>query len=134
MKISARKSRKAPARRPKHEFPSIHRDTAASRYGLPSVHESIQAVPKPKWRYFAHKSADYCGTLHDYVPQGYGHSIENVGNKAARVLVAFNSGTYEEIDLTEWMAGNPPDVLATNFGEPASLFEKFPRRDVFIAG
>jgi oxalate decarboxylase len=69
-----------------------------------------------------------------FVPQGYGHSIENVGNKAARVLVAFNSGIYEEIDLTEWMAGNPPDVLSTNFGEPASLFEKFPRRDVFIAG
>jgi oxalate decarboxylase len=31
------------------------------------------------------------------------------------------------------MAANPPDVLATNFGKPASLFEKFPRRDVFIS-
>ena len=31
------------------------------------------------------------------------------------------------------MAGNPLDVLATNFGKPASLFEKFPRKDVFIA-
>jgi oxalate decarboxylase len=30
------------------------------------------------------------------------------------------------------MAGNPPDVLATNFGQPAALFNKFPRRDVFI--
>ena len=28
---------------------------------------------------------------------------------------------------------NPPDVLATNFGKPATLFEKFPRKDVFIA-
>jgi hypothetical protein len=24
--------------------------------------------------------------------------------------------------------------LATNFGKPASLFEKFPKSDVFIAG
>jgi oxalate decarboxylase len=24
-------------------------------------------------------------------------------------------------------------VLATNFGKPAALFEKFPRQDVFIA-
>jgi len=25
------------------------------------------------------------------------------------------------------------DVLATNFSKPASLFEKFPRKDVFIS-
>ena len=69
-----------------------------------------------------------------YVPQGYGHSLENVGDKPCRVLIGFNSGVYEDIDLTEWMAANPVDVLATNFGKPASLFEKFPRKDVFISG
>jgi oxalate decarboxylase len=68
-----------------------------------------------------------------YVPQGYGHSLENVGDKPCRLLIGFNSGIYEDIDLTEWMAANPPDVLATNFGKPAALFEKFPRKDVFIA-
>ncbi|MGB0070299.1 MAG: cupin domain-containing protein, partial [Isosphaeraceae bacterium] len=68
-----------------------------------------------------------------YTPQGYGHSLENVGDKPCRVLIGFNSGVYGEIDLSEWMAGNPLDVLATNFGKPASLFEKFPRKDVFIA-
>jgi oxalate decarboxylase len=68
-----------------------------------------------------------------YIPQGYGHSIENIGDKKCRVLIGFNSGIYEEIDLSEWMAGNPVDVLATNFGKPASLFEKFPHKDVFIA-
>ena len=68
-----------------------------------------------------------------YIPQGYGHSIENVGDTSCRVLIGFNSGVYEAIDLSQWIAGNPPDVLATNFGKPASLFEKFPHRDVFIA-
>jgi oxalate decarboxylase len=68
-----------------------------------------------------------------YIPQGYGHSIENVGDKKCRVLIGFNSGVYEDIDLSEWMAGNPADVLATNFGKPAALFEKFPHKDVFIA-
>ncbi len=67
-----------------------------------------------------------------YIPQGYGHSIENVGGKKCRVLIGFNSGVYETIDLSQWVAGNPPDVLATNFGKPAALFEKFPRKDVFI--
>jgi oxalate decarboxylase len=68
-----------------------------------------------------------------YIPQGYGHSLENVGDKPCRVLIGFNSGIYEDIDLSAWMAGNPLDVLATNFSKPASLFEKFPKRDVFIA-
>jgi oxalate decarboxylase len=67
-----------------------------------------------------------------YIPQGYGHSIENVGDNRCRVLIGFNSGLYEEIDLSEWIAGNPVDVLATNFGRPASLFKEFPRKDVFI--
>jgi oxalate decarboxylase len=67
-----------------------------------------------------------------YTPQGYGHSLENVSDKPCRVLIGFNSGVYEEIDLSEWIAANPVDVLATNFGKPASLFEKFPRKDVFI--
>lgn len=48
------------------------------------------------------------------------------------MLIGFNSGVYEDIDLSEWMAANPPDVLATNFGQPAALFDKFPHRDVFI--
>ena len=68
-----------------------------------------------------------------FTPQGYGHSIENIGNKPCRILIGFNSGIYEEIDLSEWIAGNPLDVLATNFGQPASLFEKFPKKDVFIS-
>lgn len=68
-----------------------------------------------------------------YIPQGYGHSVENVGSKTSRVLIGFNTGIYETIDLSQWIAGNPSDVLATNFGKPTSLFEKFPREDVFIA-
>jgi hypothetical protein len=31
------------------------------------------------------------------------------------------------------IAGDPVDVLATKFGRPGSLFEKFPRDRVFIA-
>lgn len=69
-----------------------------------------------------------------YIPQGYGHSIENTGSTRARILIGFNSGTYESIDLTQWIAGNPADVLATNFGQPAELVQKFPHRDVFVAG
>ncbi len=68
-----------------------------------------------------------------YIPQGYGHSVENIGTKPSRVLIAFNTGTYETIDLSQWIAGNPLDVLATNFNQPPALFEKFPHKDVFVA-
>lgn len=68
-----------------------------------------------------------------YIPQGYGHSIENIGSKPCRVLIGFNTGVYETINLSSWIAGNPVDVLATNFSKPADLFERFPRHEVFIA-
>jgi len=67
-----------------------------------------------------------------YIPQGYGHSLENVGDNKCRILIGFNAGVYEDIDLSEWISGNPVDVLATNFGVAASTFEKFPKKDVFI--
>jgi oxalate decarboxylase len=68
-----------------------------------------------------------------YIPQGYGHSIENVGNTPARILIGFNSGNYEAINLSQWIAGNPADVLAVNFAQPPELFGKFPKHEVFLA-
>ena len=68
-----------------------------------------------------------------YIPQGYGHSIENRGSKRCRILIGFNTGHYEAIDLSQWLAGNPAQVLATNFSKPEALFEKFPRERVFIS-
>src|SRR5260221_5011126 len=41
-----------------------------------------------------------------YIPQGYGHSMENIGNKQCRVLIGFNTGVYAAIDLSQWFAGN----------------------------
>jgi oxalate decarboxylase len=68
-----------------------------------------------------------------YIPQGYGHSLENIGKHNCRILVGFNTGHYEAIDLSQWIAGNPLQVLATNFSKPESLFKKFPHGDVFIS-
>ncbi len=69
-----------------------------------------------------------------YVPTGYGHSIENDSDeKPARLLVAFNTGHYEAIDLSLWLAANPEYLLAANLGVPMSLIEKLPRHRVFIA-
>jgi oxalate decarboxylase len=69
-----------------------------------------------------------------YIPQGYGHSIENISDQPARILIGLNSGIYESIDLAQWIAANPADVLATNFAQPPELFAKFPHHDVFVTG
>jgi oxalate decarboxylase/phosphoglucose isomerase-like protein (cupin superfamily) len=48
-----------------------------------------------------------------YIAQRGGHSIENVGSGPARILIGFNAETMER---SQWIAANPKDVLATNFG------------------
>jgi oxalate decarboxylase len=68
-----------------------------------------------------------------YIPQGYGHSIENIGTGPCRVLLGFNTGIYAAIDLSSWLLSNPADVLETNLEQPASFVEKLPKEQVFIA-
>lgn len=67
-----------------------------------------------------------------YVPQGYGHYIENTGSEDLEVIVVLNNGTYESVSITAWMANNPALLLSTNFGVPESVFEKFPRGAVIM--
>ena len=53
-----------------------------------------------------------------YIPQGYGHSIENIGDKPCRILIGFNTGVYETIDLSQWIAGNPPTCWPPTSASP----------------
>ena len=68
-----------------------------------------------------------------YIPQGYGHSIENIGVRAGRVLIGLNTGNYQAIDLSQWIAGTPTYVLADHFGKAQAVFEKFPKERAFIS-
>jgi len=67
-----------------------------------------------------------------YVPMGAGHYIKNTGTEVCRILIGFNAGNYEAIDLSEWLASNPEDVLSTNFGIPKEIVAKLPKKKVFI--
>lgn len=75
-------------------------------------------------------------TLHagdvGYIPQGYGHSIENVGDSKARLLIAFNTGHYQAIDLAQWLAGTPDYLLAGHFQQSRQVIEQFPQGDLFV--
>ena len=68
-----------------------------------------------------------------HVPRGYGHFIENVGDEPLRVLIGFNSGDYQEISLSPWLAANPEAIVADNFRIADAIVERLPKQRVFIA-
>jgi oxalate decarboxylase len=69
-----------------------------------------------------------------YVPQGYGHYIENAGSEDLELLIVLNNGNYESISLANWIGANPHLLLATNFEVPESTFKDFLTRDRFMPG
>jgi oxalate decarboxylase len=68
-----------------------------------------------------------------YIPQGFGHYIENTEDTTCRVLITFDSGDYQEISLSTWLASNPNKLVADNFKIPDALVEKMPDHRVFVA-
>jgi oxalate decarboxylase len=69
-----------------------------------------------------------------YVPQGYGHYIENASNDEPCVtLIVLNSGNYQEISLSQWMASNTTELLGTNFKVPKKIFDAIPQNNPLIA-
>ncbi len=69
-----------------------------------------------------------------YSPMGFGHSIENVGQDDCKIMVVFNSGVYEEISLSTWIASNPERLVADNLNLPVDVVRKLPKESVFISG
>ena len=59
-----------------------------------------------------------------YIPQGYGHSIENIGGKAGRILIGLNTGNYQAIDLSQWIASNPAYLLGRSLRQAGGGLRK----------
>lgn len=58
-----------------------------------------------------------------YVPMGYGHYIESIGEEDCEMLAVFNSGEYQEISLSQWLSSNPAYLLETNFTVSPEVIE-----------
>jgi len=69
-----------------------------------------------------------------YIPQGYGHSIENIAGETGRILLGLNSGIFQKIDLADWVSGQPADVLMMNLSLTEEEVQTLPRKDIFITG
>ena len=64
-----------------------------------------------------------------YFPPGIPHSIQGLGPDGAEFLLVFDDGDFDEDNtflLSDWIKHTPPEVLAKNFGVPASMFARVP--------
>jgi oxalate decarboxylase len=68
-----------------------------------------------------------------YIPQGFGHFIESSSDTGSRILIAFDSGEYQEISLSTWLASNPDMIVADNFKIADALVGQLPDHRVFLA-
>jgi oxalate decarboxylase len=64
-----------------------------------------------------------------YFPSGVPHSIQGLNPDGCEFLLVFDDGDFDEDNtflITDWFKHTPNDVLAKNFGVPASLFGRTP--------
>ncbi|MBS1992117.1 MAG: cupin domain-containing protein [Cyanobacteria bacterium SZAS LIN-3] len=64
-----------------------------------------------------------------YVPMGYGHYIESIGNEDCEMLAVFNSGDYQEVSLSQWLSSNPSYLLQTNLGVSADIVKGLRKKE-----
>jgi oxalate decarboxylase len=69
-----------------------------------------------------------------FAPMGYGHSLENIGDGPAEMIIVFNSGEYQEISLSTVVAAQPAYLLETNFSLPKRVVDELPKKLEFITG
>ena len=67
-----------------------------------------------------------------YVPRGFGHYVENTGEDDCEMLLIFNSGVYQEISLTAWLASNPRSLVAEHFNISEDVVARFPSKTSVI--
>jgi oxalate decarboxylase len=71
-----------------------------------------------------------------YFPRGHGHSIQGIGPGLCAFVLVFDNGYFSEFgtfSISDWVGHTPADVLARNFGVPATTFANFPKSEVYIA-
>jgi oxalate decarboxylase len=67
-----------------------------------------------------------------YFPAGVPHSIQGLGPDGCEFLLVFDDGNFDEDNtflITDWFKHTPAEVLAKNFGAPASAFGHTPGPD-----
>lgn len=67
-----------------------------------------------------------------YIPMGFGHAIENVGDGEMEMIIVLNNGQYQEISASAWLASQPTQLLATNLGVSEEIVNRIPKTSKLI--
>jgi oxalate decarboxylase len=70
-----------------------------------------------------------------YFPRGTGHQLECLGDEPCHFVLMFDNGYFSEFgtfSITDWMGHTPKALLAKNFGVPESMFDGFPKEEVYF--
>jgi oxalate decarboxylase len=68
-------------------------------------------------------------------PAGIPHSLQGLQCDGCEFILLFDDGNFNEDEtflLTDFLAHIPMDVLAKNFGVPASAFGNIPKEELYI--
>ncbi|EMD31297.1 hypothetical protein CERSUDRAFT_89158 [Gelatoporia subvermispora B] len=69
-----------------------------------------------------------------YVPAPYGHYVENTGNTTLRFLEIFNSPTFEDVSLVQWLALTPPALVKAHLQLSDSVIESLNKTKPVVVG
>jgi oxalate decarboxylase len=124
------------------EFPIQKRLTAALQYLEQGALRELHWHPNAdEWQYFltgraritifgAHgraKTEEFQAGQVGFVPQGFGHYVEQVGEEPTKFILLFNSPVFEEISISKWLAGNPASLIADNFRISREQVDRMPK-------
>jgi oxalate decarboxylase len=68
-----------------------------------------------------------------FVPVGFGHSVLNLAETEAEILLVHNNGNFSTIELSEWVAGGPKEVFASTLDVAEQALENVPKKKLFLA-
>lgn len=69
-----------------------------------------------------------------FVPKGFMHHIENIGNEPLKMLICFNHERPEDLDLSMGIKVMPDHILGATFSLQANFFDKLQTtKESFIA-
>lgn len=129
------------------EFPIQKRLTAALQYLEPGALRELHWHPNAdEWQYYfsgkarmtifgAHgraKTEEFQAGQVGFVPQGFGHYVEQIGDEPTKFVLLFNSPVFEEISISKWLAGNPASLIADNFQLTREQVDRLPKHGLGI--
>ncbi|WP_322964149.1 cupin domain-containing protein [Sphingomonas fuzhouensis] len=68
------------------------------------------------------------------VKKSLGHYVQNTGTEDLVFMEIFKDSRYQEVSLAQWLAGTPPDLLASHLNMDPKLLQRFRSPRVVVPG